>query len=297
MYKIGIIGSSGFVGKNFIQKYLNQNYFFNLFEHKTKVIKLKEGKIFKGDLANKVLNQNFFIESDVIINFSNPKNFSSSVSLNLIELCEKNKVKKLIHISTSEVFGKPKKKILNENDLCFPKNKYQLKKKEFEDILLKYSNRTRVIILRPTVVFGEGGPNLIKLISEIRDMCFIKHFLKASLFKNRNLNLISINYFCEVINFMLKLKVSKNEIYIVSQCLEKNNKYDYVYEQIHKFLNIKIKIRPFNIHQIIVRTILFFLNDSIKIDKVFDNKKLLEAGFKTKLKFDVELDKFLKNVI
>ena len=58
-----------------------------------------------------------------------------------------------------------------------------------------------------------------------------------------------------------------------------------------------VRLKSVDLIQIIVRTILFFLNDSIKIDKVFDNKKLLEAGFKTKLKFDVELDKFLKNVI
>ena len=50
MVKIGIIGSSGFVGKNFIKNYLNKNYFFNLFEHKTKVLKLERSKIFKGDM-------------------------------------------------------------------------------------------------------------------------------------------------------------------------------------------------------------------------------------------------------
>ena len=38
------------------------------------------------------------------------------------------------------------------------------KKKEFEDTLLNYSNFTKVIILRPTVVFGQGGQNLKKII-------------------------------------------------------------------------------------------------------------------------------------
>ena len=103
MLKIGIIGSSGFV-KNFIKNYLNKKKtIFLIFEHKTKVLKLEKSKIFKGDLTNIKLNQDFFIESNIIINFSNPEKSSLFIASNLIKLCEKNKVTKLIHISTCEV--------------------------------------------------------------------------------------------------------------------------------------------------------------------------------------------------
>ena len=297
MYKIGIIGSSGFVGKIFIQKDFNQNYFFNLFENKTKVVKLKNSKIYKGDLTNIALNQSFFVKSDVVINFSNPKNCSSSISLNLIKLCEKYKVKKLIHISTCEVFGRLRKKLIMEEDPCFPVNTYQKKKKEFEDTLLNYSNFTKVIILRPTVVFGQGGQNLKKIIQEIKENSFIKNYLKASLFKNRKVNLVSVNYLCEVINFMITFKTLKNQLINVSQCSEKNNNYYYIYEQTHKILNLKIKIKPLSVHPLFVKIILFIFNFSIRIDVVFDNQKLLETGFKTNLNFEKELNKFLQNAV
>ena len=96
---------------------------------------------------------------------------------------------------------------------------------------------------------------------------------------------------------MVNLKILKNQIYNVSQCSEKNNNYNYVYELVHKVLHLKIKIKPISIHPIFVKIILFFLNVSMRIDTVFDNQKLLDAGFKTKLNFEQELQKFLKNVI
>ena len=64
-----------------------------------------------------------------------------------------------------------------------PSSEYQVKKQAFENVLLNQSSYTKVIVLRPTVVFGEGGLNLKKIIQDIRENSFIKNYLKASLLK------------------------------------------------------------------------------------------------------------------
>ena len=96
---------------------------------------------------------------------------------------------------------------------------------------------------------------------------------------------------------MVNLKILKNQIYNVSQCSEKIIIIIMSHELVHKVLHLKIKIKPISIHPTIVKIILFFLNVSMRIDTVFDNQKLLDTGFKTKLNFEQELKKFLKNVI
>ena len=238
-----------------------------------------------------------FKNSKTILNFSYVPG-SEDFGNNLINFCEENNVKKLIHISTCEVFGKKKGLYLNEKDYCLPYTKYQKDKKKVEDILLNNSKKTRVCILRPTVVFGNGSKNLLKLINEVKYKSYIYNFLKLSLFKKRRLNLLSVNYLSEVIRFMISKNLDKDEIFLVSQCENENNNFYFVFKEIERLLNKKNKIKPISLNLFFIKFLLYILNkQKIKLDTIFDNSKLIKYGFKTKVKFEKDLNQYLNNVI
>ena len=153
-------------------------------------------------------------------------------------------------------------------------------------------------ILRPTVVFGNGSKNLLKLINEVKYKSYIYNFLKLSLFKKRRLNLLSVNYLSEVIRFMISKNLDKDEIFLVSQCENENNNFYFVFKEIERLLNKKNKIKPISLNLFFIKFLLYILNkQKIKLDTIFDNSKLIKYGFKTKVKFEKDLNQYLNNVI
>ena len=126
---------TGFIGSNLCDYLLEKNNKLvildnletgnikNLLKSKNKI------KFFKVDITNmKKLKDKYFKKIDVVFHLAaladivpsinNPeKYFNTNVkgTLNILEKCKKNKVKKLIYAASSSCYGIPKKLPINEN--------------------------------------------------------------------------------------------------------------------------------------------------------------------------------------
>ncbi|MEM5793046.1 MAG: GDP-mannose 4,6-dehydratase [Candidatus Aenigmatarchaeota archaeon] len=158
--EIWVTGSRGFIGSNFI------NW---VKKHK---IKFNE---FRGDIRNN--NDVFKMKyADLIFNFAGPSSISESVSLpekyietnifgtfNLLELARKYPIKKLILISSVEVYGNSLK--VDENSPLIPENPYASSKASADILAITYFKlyKIPVVILRLSNQYGpmQGTNKLI----------------------------------------------------------------------------------------------------------------------------------------
>ena len=183
--KIAITGASGFIGKHLIED-LDANFsdVILITRNKEKITQnSKNFKIIEADLLNVDSLKLAFKNVDLVINlaaevrdYHKIKQTNIQGTKNLIEAIEFCHVKKIIHLSSVGVLGQSysnRKLILNEDEVCDPKNEYEKTKRISENIILEASKNENfeLVILRPTNVFGEHHPfnailNLMKHIQQ-----------------------------------------------------------------------------------------------------------------------------------
>ena len=159
--KLLVTGGLGFIGTNFIIHTLNnyQNYSIvnidaELVGSNHKSLSDFENsnnyKFVKGNITDRVLMENLISECDVIINFaaeshvdrsiSNAKPFIDSNIIGVFTILEilKNQKKRLVHISTDEVFGSLETDSADENYRFNPSSPYSASKASSELLINSY---------------------------------------------------------------------------------------------------------------------------------------------------------------
>ena len=179
MKKYFITGSEGFIGSHLVEKILKDGNFvyalvnYNSFGStgwlKVYSSNFKRLKIIFGDIRDPGTYCNYLKKSDYVINLASlisvpysylgPKSYIENNILGchfLYESCKNLKIKKIIHISTSEVYGTPKKLPIKETTIFNPQSPYAASKAGADHIAKSYfySFNLPIIILRPFNNFG-----------------------------------------------------------------------------------------------------------------------------------------------
>jgi len=178
--KIIITGAAGFIGSHVYDHFANlfPRAEITIIDKMTYAANLKNipsvennpnHKLVIGDLVDfdmclKVTNNadlviNLAAESHVDKSFNNSIIFSKSNELGthtLMEACKQNNVKKIIHVSTDEVYGENIDKPFKEEDRLNPTNPYSASKAAAEMIVKSYhkSFKLPVIIVRANNIYG-----------------------------------------------------------------------------------------------------------------------------------------------
>jgi len=227
--RILVTGSEGFIGSHLVEKLLTKGYqvralvqynsFNNLGWLKNK--DNKNLKIILGDVRDESFVEKITKKVDIIINLaaliSIPYSYSavhSYVDTNITGACNiakaaiKNKTKKLIQISTSEVYGSAKYLPIDENHELQPQSPYSASKIGADAMTLSfyYSFGLNVCLARPFNTYGPRQslraviPTIIYQIikkkkkiklgnlESIRDFCHVSDTCEGiiSLIKSKN---------------------------------------------------------------------------------------------------------------
>ena len=273
--KIFISGAAGFVGSH-LSEFLFKNFSeseFILFDKLTyaanikflnSIINSKKIKFVKGDLVNykKLLKSlknvdlaiNAAAESHVDNSFGNSLLFTKTNTLGthcFLEACRVAKVKKIIHVSTDEVYGQNLGKPFNENRFLNPTNPYSASKAAADMIVNSYihSFKIPIITVRANNIFGiRQYPE--KLISKTVFNLINKKKMTIHGTGNYYRYYLSVYDFCDAILILIKsgkigniYNVSAKKCFkittvikVICKSLKKNFKKNVVY----------IKTRPFN---------------------------------------------------
>ncbi|MCX6746819.1 MAG: NAD(P)-dependent oxidoreductase [Candidatus Pacearchaeota archaeon] len=89
---------------------------------------------------------------------------------NLLEACKKQKIKKIIHVSSMSVFGFSRdRNSLTENSSKLPVSYYGESKKQGEELAIDFckKNKIKLIVVRPPMVFGPRDSQFLRLFKLI----------------------------------------------------------------------------------------------------------------------------------
>jgi len=244
--KIFISGGAGFIGSHVSEAFFkhfkyskiiildkltyagNKKFLTSILNSKrVKFIRgdINEPKIYSKELQNCDLAINIAAESHVDNSFKSPLNFTVTNTLGahtfLLE-CIKLKVKKILHVSSDEVYGEISKGTFSEEHLVNPTNPYSASKAAAEILInsYKFTYKKEIITVRANNIYGiRQYPE--KLISSSI----------YNLINNKKINIHgsgkNIRYYLSVIDFaraliILVQKKNKGIYNIGSNFFEKN---------------------------------------------------------------------------
>ncbi len=298
MKKIVVLGSNSFIGRHFILE--NKKYHIkaisrsNQNNNNDKNIEFIKCKSFSEDNLKLI-----FENGDVVINCVYSKSDENEkIIKNIVSAANHCKISKLIHISSAVVAGYQENKFIDEDVKCIPITNYQKLKYKLEKLLMSSKLTCKLIILRPTAVFGDGGLNLIKNLEEIKSKSFLSNIFKFIILGNRQMHLVTIKNVVESIKFVIENNFDKpKELFIVSQDNDPNNTYKNIYANAYRQIHnrdisfLKSLVLPKSILFLILR---IFRKRYEEVFSIYSPEKIQLAGFIFKEELLHGLKNFLK---
>ena len=186
MKKIVITGGCGFIGSHIVEHFHKKypkskiyvldkiTYAANI-KNLIKIKKSKRLKIYKTDILNFQKVKQITFRADLVIHAAAESHVDNSFQLkddfvvtnvlgtkNVMQACKENNVKKILHISTDEIYGEIFKGSFRENDRFNPSNPYSSSKAAAEMIVNGYilSYNLPVIIVRANNILEQD--NILK---------------------------------------------------------------------------------------------------------------------------------------
>ncbi len=178
--KIFITGGAGFIGSHVCEVFFNhfKDCNFVILDKLTyagnkiflkSILSSQRVKFIKGDICNAQSYSKFLSNSDLAINiaaeshvdnsFISPINFTLTNTLGAHTFfleCIKKNVKKILHVSSDEVYGEKISGTCKETQLVNPTNPYSASKAAAEVLInsYKYTYKRDIIIVRANNIYG-----------------------------------------------------------------------------------------------------------------------------------------------
>ena len=186
MEKVLVTGAYGFLGKYVIEELVKNNYkvvAFGRNKTKMKQLKNKNVDIFLGDFCNKedaikaTENVDYVIHCGALSTVWGKRedfiNTNVSGTMNLVEGCRKNKVKRFVYVSSPSIYAGKVDRVNIKEEEFDEKNhlNYYIESKILAEKKIKEVKDLEWVIIRPRGLFGVGDtsiiPRLIKVNSKI----------------------------------------------------------------------------------------------------------------------------------
>ena len=281
MNKILVVGGTGFIGSHIIKDLLDKKYDVYSISHKKRKIENKANFLFL-DLSKKI-NESLIkkFNPEVVIytaslnhtdaeskfNFGHKVGYLSIINLLNSKNIKKN-LKKIIFLSTAQVYKDYCKDDIDINSDIDPKSAYSLFHIQSENYLRYYSKKNNIDVICLRISNGYGEPifrktNCWSIV--VNDLC-----LQA--FKNKRMQINSNPNVSR--NFIYVRDISKEILINIKKKVSKN----FLIKNIGSNKNIKIK----DVSNIIKNTYKKLLNINIQIDyKNKTSEKIKIYNYKT----------------
>ena len=181
--KITVIGGSGFVGTNLCRQLALKQQDFeiidlkmsNQFPEKCKIADVRDAETLRNTITGDVVVNLAAVHRDDIRDESEYQRTNVDGAENVALVCSEKGIKKIVFTSTVAVYGFAEPGT-DENGNINPFNEYGRTKFDAEEKLRAWhdSGDNALIIVRPTVIFGEGNRgNVYNLLNQIASGKFL----------------------------------------------------------------------------------------------------------------------------
>lgn len=301
MKNITIIGASSFIGRHSLEQILSKNqYSIKVLAHATSNFPTTNNlEVVKGNLNKIETLKDLVVTGATVINFAYLKNSSPEDNItaivNLAEVCKRERIKRLIHVSTAVVTGRTADNLITEETKCNPMNNYEKVKLVIENILIEnYSDYFEVVVLRPTAVFGANGQNLLKLCNDILHGNKVINYMKSCLYYKRTMNLVAVHNVTAAVEHLLNAIDLNKEVFIISDDDNSMNNY----RDLERYLMNVFKIKDYPIpivplpKWLLSKILAIMGKTNINPIVKYDTKKLTASGYRKKIDFEEALQRY-----
>ena len=181
--KITVIGGSGFVGTNLCYQLQSNQIDFeildikmsNQFPEKCKIADVRDFDCLNEAITGEIVVNLAAVHRDDVRDKATYYETNVEGAENVIKVCEEKGIKKIVFVSTVAVYGITS---AEKSEACpiSPFNEYGRTKFEAEEKFRAWhsSGERSLIIVRPTVIFGEGNRgNVYNLMQQVASRKFI----------------------------------------------------------------------------------------------------------------------------
>ena len=181
--KITVIGGSGFVGTNLCRQLALKQQDFeiidlkisNQFPEKCKIADVRDPNMLRETITGDVVVNLAAVHRDDVRDKSEYQRTNVDGAENIALVCEEKGIDKIVFTSSVAVYGFSES-VTDETGVINPFNEYGRTKFEAEKKLQSWheKNDKSLIIVRPTVIFGEGNRgNVFNLLNQIASGKFL----------------------------------------------------------------------------------------------------------------------------
>ena len=181
--KITVIGGSGFVGTNLCRQLALKQQDFeiidlkmsNQFPEKCKIADVRDAETLRNTITGDVVVNLAAVHRDDVRDKSEYQHTNVDGAENVALVCDEKGIKKIVFTSTVAVYGFAEPGT-DESGAINPFNEYGRTKFEAEEKLRAWhaNGDNSLIIVRPTVIFGEGNRgNVFNLLNQIASGKFL----------------------------------------------------------------------------------------------------------------------------
>ncbi len=293
--KIFITGGTGFIGRHTVELLAQGNHKLTLLVRKTSdttFLKNQNVSMVVGDITDKQPLLEGMKDCDSIINIAGhytfwepDKKIYSEINIkgtqNVLECALKTGIKKVVHISTAGIYGKPKEEPFTEESSVGPVqySEYFRTKYEGERIAWNLSEKKGLplVVIYPVCVLGAGDTKASGRY--IQDL--INRKLPATVFKNRIFSFVYVKDLAQAIVNALEKDNNIGEKYLVGN-------YRYKWGEINKMISeiSGVPLPMFSLPDSVTMMNAFFLTGLANLIKkpplwgmAIDQMKVMRVGF------------------
>lgn len=146
-----VIGGAGYVGTHIVKELLDHHHLVRIYDRRSPKGLFSSIDFRQGDILDSASLDNAMRDIDVVINLAGQKNVSESNkkpdkysidnvcgTINILNAMARHQVKYMVFASTSCVYGKPQKQVIDETTPTDPLSYYAFTKQESERFLAWY---------------------------------------------------------------------------------------------------------------------------------------------------------------
>jgi len=225
---------------------------------------------------------------DVVANLAYGINASEADNVKLIghvvAACLRRRVARLVHCSTAMVAGKTSETRVVESTVCVPRTAYERTKWTVEQrVLGAVAEGLDAAILRPTVIVGPGGRNLVKLADALRSGNPFVNYSRASLFGTRAMHLVPVRTVAAALLHVATLGTpAGGSIFNVSADEDPDNNFRSVETVLRESLGLSPRRLPLLPVPASALALLLRMRGRSDTDiaRIYDSQKLFDTGFR-----------------
>jgi UDP-glucose 4-epimerase len=220
-----ILGAAGFVGARTLRRFAAEGHNVRVLAHRREI---PGAQAVRGAADDAATLDQILVPGAVVLNFVyGGAAEAPRIAKAVAEACGRRQVRRLVQVSTIDVYGRTPGELIDERSACNPVTDYQRAKYASEEIVANAARSAfELVVLRLAAVFGPGGANLESLACRVLRKSWPSRWLRACAMGRRRMHIVDVEHVAAAAQWAATASLAEAaERFVVAQDEEPLNDY------------------------------------------------------------------------